>query len=51
MPYYRTGDGFIDAEMKYYTIDELYVLSEATDFHVKSLEVFNGHLFAWFLKK
>lgn len=51
MPYYRTGDGFIDAEMKYYTIDELYVLSEVTDFHVKSLEVFNGHLLAWFLKK
>ncbi|MGG4350857.1 class I SAM-dependent methyltransferase [Paenibacillus lautus] len=51
MPYYQTGDGFIDAEKKYYSIDELYVLSEATDFHVKSLELCNGYLLAWFLKK
>ncbi|MFB4329251.1 methyltransferase domain-containing protein [Paenibacillus sp. CR_12] len=50
MPYYRIGDGFVDAEMKYYSIDEIYVLAEATNFQVKSLEIYNGHLLAWFLR-
>lgn len=51
VPYYRTGDGFIDAEMKYYTIDELYILADAAQFNVKSMEVYNGHLLSWFIKK
>ncbi|MDH6669694.1 2-polyprenyl-3-methyl-5-hydroxy-6-metoxy-1,4-benzoquinol methylase [Paenibacillus sp. LBL] len=51
MPYYQPGDGFIDAEIKYYTIDEMYALAENTAFQVKSFEVYNGHLLAWFVNK
>lgn len=51
VPYYQPGDGFIDAETKYYTIDEMYTLAEAAGFQVKSLDVYNGHLLAWFVAR
>ncbi|MFS0722836.1 methyltransferase domain-containing protein [Paenibacillus sp. 1P07SE] len=50
MPCYQPGDGFIDAEIKYYTADELLRLAEHTGFRVQSLELFNGHLLAWFIR-
>ncbi|MDF2721262.1 MAG: Methyltransferase type 11 [Paenibacillus sp.] len=44
MPYCREGATFIDAEIKYYTIDELFVMAAATGFKVESLDLYNGHL-------
>ncbi len=50
MPRCKPGDAFIDAEMKYYTIDELVVLAEASGFYVESLRIHNGHFIAWLLR-
>ncbi|WP_020616854.1 class I SAM-dependent methyltransferase [Paenibacillus daejeonensis] len=50
LPYYQPGDGFIDAEFKYYTADELLALAEQTGYRTQSLELFNGHLLAWLTK-
>ena len=50
LPYFQPGNGFIDAEFKYYTADELLALAELTGFKTQSLELFNGHLLAWFIK-
>ncbi|MGO4540129.1 class I SAM-dependent methyltransferase [Paenibacillus sp. 2TAB19] len=51
LPYYEPGNSFIDAEIKYYSIDELYALAETTFFDVQSIQVFNGHLLGWFVKR
>lgn len=50
MPYYKPGDTFIDAEIRYYSIDEMYVLAHSSDFQVRWLDVYNGHLLSWFIK-
>jgi 2-polyprenyl-3-methyl-5-hydroxy-6-metoxy-1,4-benzoquinol methylase len=51
MPFCKPGDTFIDAEIKYYTIDELVVLTEASGFNIQSLRIHNGHFIAWLVRK
>ncbi|MCM3268966.1 hypothetical protein [Paenibacillus elgii] len=50
LPYYQEGDAFVDAECKYYTIDELVALSLHTGFAIQFLQLYQGHLLAGLVK-
>ncbi|MCP1310579.1 class I SAM-dependent methyltransferase [Paenibacillus tyrfis] len=50
LPYYKEGGAFVDAECKYYTIDELVALSLHTGFAIQFLQLYQGHLLAGLVK-
>lgn len=50
VPYYKPGDPFVDAECKYFTIDEIFILASQTGLWLNSLQVYNGHLLVGFYK-
>jgi 2-polyprenyl-3-methyl-5-hydroxy-6-metoxy-1,4-benzoquinol methylase len=46
MPEYVPGCTFVDMECKYYSMDEIFLLAAVSEFTVKTIETYNGHIIA-----